>query len=81
MSKSPEIVIASGGFAGITLALVSFDVGIRARVFASASELRELGVGINVLPRATQEFKRLGILDRLTDRGDRRGLSSHCDVR
>ncbi|MFT4585906.1 MAG: 2-polyprenyl-6-methoxyphenol hydroxylase-like FAD-dependent oxidoreductase [Gammaproteobacteria bacterium] len=57
MSKSPEIIIAGGGIAGLTLALALFDVDIRARVFESTSELRELGVGINVLPHATKEFR------------------------
>ncbi|MFT4564871.1 MAG: 2-polyprenyl-6-methoxyphenol hydroxylase-like FAD-dependent oxidoreductase, partial [Gammaproteobacteria bacterium] len=69
MSKAPEIIIVGRGIAELTLALALFEVGIRARVFESASESRELGVGINVLPHATKEFERLGILNRLTNSG------------
>ena len=69
VNKHPEIIIAGGGIGGLTLALALHDVGIRARVYESAATLGELGVGINVLPHATKEYARLGVLDRLTASG------------
>lgn len=69
MNHPPEIVIAGGGIAGLTLALALHDAGITARVYESTTTLGELGVGINVLPHAAREFARLGVLDRLVASG------------
>ena len=64
-----SIIIAGGGIGGLTAALCLHEIGIKVLVFESASELRELGVGINVLPHAVKEYERLGIMNRLLDSG------------
>jgi 2-polyprenyl-6-methoxyphenol hydroxylase-like FAD-dependent oxidoreductase len=65
------VLIAGGGIGGLTLALSLHQIGIPARVFESVSELRPLGVGINVLPHAVRELIELGLLDRLDEAGVR----------
>ena len=65
-----KIAIAGGGIGGITLALSLIDAGIEdIEIFESASALKELGVGINVLPHATRELTELGLLDALAATG------------
>ena len=53
MAHDFDVIIAGGGIGGLTLALALHAVGIRSRVYESAAELVELGVGINILPHAT----------------------------
>ncbi len=57
------IAIVGGGIAGLALALHLHARGITARVFEGASELRELGVGITLLPHAVRELNALGLGD------------------
>jgi 2-polyprenyl-6-methoxyphenol hydroxylase-like FAD-dependent oxidoreductase len=59
------IIIIGGGIAGLSLALGLKRRGIEATVYESAPEVKELGVGITLLPHATKEFAALGLLDRL----------------
>ncbi len=49
---------------GLTLALSLHQAGIPCRVFEAASELRWLGVGINLLPHAVRELTELGLAER-----------------
>lgn len=65
------VLIAGGGIGGLTLALSLHQIGIPAKVFESVSELRPLGVGINVLPHAVRELIELGLQDRLDASGVR----------
>ena len=60
-----EILVVGAGVGGLTLALALHAVGMRARVFEAAPELRELGVGINLLPHATRKLTELGLQERL----------------
>jgi len=62
-----NIVIVGGGIAGLSLAIGLHQRGIRASVYESAPEVKELGVGITLLPHATREFAALGVLDRLRE--------------
>jgi len=59
------ILIAGGGIAGLTLALSCHQAGIPCRVFEQASEIRPLGVGINVQPHAVRELFELGLEEEL----------------
>jgi 2-polyprenyl-6-methoxyphenol hydroxylase-like FAD-dependent oxidoreductase len=63
--NAPHILIAGGGVGGLTLALALHARGIGATVFEAASEVRELGVGINTLPHAIGELAALGLLPAL----------------
>jgi len=63
------IAIIGGGIAGLSLAMNLHDRGIAARVFERAPEIRELGVGITLLPHAMREFAALGLQDELERAG------------
>ncbi|MEM1047016.1 MAG: flavin-dependent oxidoreductase [Pseudomonadota bacterium] len=65
MQTKDAVIIAGAGVGGLTLALALHARGIKAHVFEQASEVRELGVGINTLPHAIRELAGLGLLDRL----------------
>src|ERR1700755_1650263 len=65
------VLCAGGGIGGRTLALSLHQIGVAAKVFESLSELKPLGVGINVLPHAVRELIELGLLDRLDASGVR----------
>src|SRR6202789_4176862 len=63
------VLIAGGGIGGLTLPLSLHQSGIQAKVFESVSELKPLGVGINVLPHAVRELIELGLLEKLDASG------------
>jgi 2-polyprenyl-6-methoxyphenol hydroxylase-like FAD-dependent oxidoreductase len=58
-----NIAIIGGGIAGLSLAMNLHRHGIAARVFERAPEIRELGVGITLLPHAMREFAALGVAE------------------
>jgi 2-polyprenyl-6-methoxyphenol hydroxylase-like FAD-dependent oxidoreductase len=60
-----DIVVVGGGIAGLSLALGLKQRGINCRVYESAVELKELGVGITLLPHAMREFTALGLQEKL----------------
>ena len=66
-----KIVIAGGGIGGLAAALALHHVGIEAEVYEQAREMRELGVGINMLPHAIKELASLGLLPALDAAGIR----------
>jgi 2-polyprenyl-6-methoxyphenol hydroxylase-like FAD-dependent oxidoreductase len=63
------IAIIGGGICGLTLALNLHARGIACRVYEAAPELKELGVGITLLPHAMREFTSLGLGDELLAAG------------
>src|SRR5689334_4526458 len=61
-----KIAIAGGGIGGMALALSLVDAGLDdVDIYESAPAIRELGVGINVLPHGVRELAELGLLDDL----------------
>jgi len=71
-----SIVIAGAGIGGLTMALALHRAGIEAEVFEQASEVRELGVGINMQPHSIKELTALGLLPAL----DRAGIRSRRQI-
>jgi 2-polyprenyl-6-methoxyphenol hydroxylase-like FAD-dependent oxidoreductase len=64
-----EIAIVGGGIGGLALALSLHRRGIACDVYESAPEVRELGVGITLLPHAVRELQQLGLLEALEPLG------------
>lgn len=56
------VLIAGAGIGGLTAALMLHARGIRVQVVEAARQVREVGVGINVLPHAIRELDALGLL-------------------
>lgn len=65
------VLIAGGGIAGLTLALTCHQIGVPFQVFESVSQIRPLGVGINLQPSAVRELMDLGMGTRLDEIGVR----------
>jgi 2-polyprenyl-6-methoxyphenol hydroxylase-like FAD-dependent oxidoreductase len=60
-----EIVVIGGGIAGLTFALALHARGLSCRVFESARQVKELGVGITLLPHGMRELRALGLEEKL----------------
>jgi 5-methylphenazine-1-carboxylate 1-monooxygenase len=56
-----KVIIAGAGIGGLSLALMLHRRGIDVEVYEQASEIREVGVGINILPHAVKELAALGL--------------------
>ena len=57
--------IIAAGIGGSTLALSLLDTAIDMDIYESATAVKELGVGSNVLPHAVRELTEFGSLDAL----------------
>jgi 5-methylphenazine-1-carboxylate 1-monooxygenase len=64
-----EIAVIGGGICGLALAMNLHQRGIAATVYERAPEIRELGVGITVLPHAMREFAALGLANDIVQSG------------
>ena len=65
MKAKLKILIAGAGPAGLTAALHLHRRGFDVTVFESVTELRPLGVGLNLLPHAVRELTILGLDEKL----------------
>jgi 2-polyprenyl-6-methoxyphenol hydroxylase-like FAD-dependent oxidoreductase len=63
VAKQVDVAIIGGGVAGLSLALNLHKHGWACRVYEVAPEVKELGVGITLLPHATRELTELGLQD------------------
>lgn len=61
-----KTIIAGGGIGGLTAALTLGAQGHDVLILEAASELRPLGVGINILPHAGAVLARLGLVQALS---------------
>ncbi len=66
-----NVLIAGGGIGGLTLGLMLHQRGIGCTILEAAPEVRELGVGINLLPTAVRELAALDLLQVLDKVGIR----------
>lgn len=64
-------LIIGAGIGGLTTALLLHDAGLECEVHEQNESIRELGVGINLLPNSVAELAGTGLLDRLTEAGVR----------
>jgi 2-polyprenyl-6-methoxyphenol hydroxylase-like FAD-dependent oxidoreductase len=64
-----KVVIVGGGICGLSIALNLSQRGVDCRVYERAPEIKELGVGITLLPHAMREFSALGLADTLLKAG------------
>ncbi len=64
-----RIAIVGGGIGGLALALGLQQRGIACEVYESAPEIKELGVGITLLPHAVRELAALGVQPQLEAQG------------
>ena len=60
-----EIIVVGGGIAGLAFALSLHARGLSCRVLESARQVKELGVGITLLPHGMRELCALGLEERL----------------
>jgi len=63
------ISIVGGGIAGLAFALALHQRGIACDVYEGVAEVKELGVGITLLPHAIKELAALGLLPQLEAAG------------
>jgi 5-methylphenazine-1-carboxylate 1-monooxygenase len=64
-----NVVIVGGGIGGLALALSLQRHGVDCEVYESAPEVREIGVGITLLPHAMRELAQLGVQAPLEEAG------------
>ena len=55
-----RVIVTGAGIGGLAAALSLHAAGIDATVIDSATSLRPLGVGINLMPHAVRELTELG---------------------
>jgi 2-polyprenyl-6-methoxyphenol hydroxylase-like FAD-dependent oxidoreductase len=60
-----KIAIVGAGIAGLSLALQLHKLGLACDIFESANDIKELGVGITLLPHATRELTSLDLHHKL----------------
>lgn len=61
MGKPLHVLVAGGGIAGITAALACLKAGFTVEVFEQASELSEIGAGIQIGPNAARVLHALDL--------------------
>ena len=67
MSQNEPVLIAGGGIGGLAMALTLHQIGVPCQVFEAVSELKALGVGINLQPNAVRELYELGLNEKHLD--------------
>lgn len=66
---SKEFVIIGGGIAGLTTAIALSRIGVQAKVYEAAPEIRAIGAGLALASNAMRGFDRLGLLEEVSRLG------------
>ena len=74
-----RVLVNGGGIGGLAAALSFAEREIEVELFEQAAEVRELGVGINLLPHAVKELAELGLLEQLDATGVRTRELIYCN--
>ena len=69
MSTIKTAMIVGGGIGGLVTALKLHRAGISVKVFESVETIKELGVGINLLPHSVRVLTELGLAEELEQTG------------
>ncbi|MBI2255095.1 MAG: flavin-dependent oxidoreductase [Proteobacteria bacterium] len=64
-----QVAVIGGGIGGLATALSLHAAGIGVEIFEAVSDVKPLGVGINLLPHAVRELTELGLGDALATIG------------
>lgn len=64
-----KVAIAGAGIGGLTLGLMLHERGIQVDIYEAVGEMKPLGVGINLLPHASQQLSLLGLEECLAEKG------------
>jgi 2-polyprenyl-6-methoxyphenol hydroxylase-like FAD-dependent oxidoreductase len=70
MSNIKDVIIIGAGIGGLVTALELHRIGVSVRLYESVWEIKELGVGINLLPHSVRILTELGLSEQL----DREGI-------
>ncbi len=65
MNSSPRILIAGGGIGGMAAALSLLRGGYDVRVYEQATELGEVGAGVQISPNGSRALDALGVFEQL----------------
>src|SRR6186713_3342253 len=65
MAPPRHVIIAGGGIAGLTSALLMARAGMRATVLEQTAKLEETGAGLQLSPNATRILIALGLRERI----------------
>jgi len=60
-----QVAVIGGGIAGLAFALALHQRGIACRVYEAVRQMRELGVGITLLPHGMRELTAIGLQEKL----------------
>lgn len=71
MAKVSDVIIVGAGIGGLVTALQLHRIGVNVRLYESVREIKELGVGINLLPHSVRILTELGLADALEREGVR----------
>lgn len=67
--NNKKVLIAGGGIGGLTAGACLLQAGIDVDIYEQASELGEVGAGIQVSANASRVYQHLGVLDKLVASG------------
>ncbi len=79
MTEAKTFAVIGAGIGGLTTAIALQRIGIRTRIYESATGFRQVGAGIVLAPNAIKAFTSLGVADDLIEKGHLLQNFSICD--